>query len=300
MERGPMSDVPEARKPPKSAQRAPDSTVLYDAPGPKAIARYRLYTVVSAVVLLGIVALFVWQMQRTGQFTYAKWEYFVTPGYLEVILVDGIYQTVRAAAIAIVAALALGLVFGVGKLSDHAFVRWPAWLWVEFFRAVPLLLLIIYIYYAFGTGDGIGAVPSLIIGLALYNGAVLAEIVRAGIQALPRGQSEAAYAMGMTKGQVTRIVLLPQAIKIMIPAMISQFVVCLKDTSLGYAIGAIGLTVVFKQLWTEGRNQVQAVIVLALIYILLNMIVTWLAHWAQRRYVGEGKVGAQAAADEAV
>jgi glutamate transport system permease protein len=282
-----------AKPPPK--RKAPASTVLYEAPGPRTRARYRTYAIVSGLLLAAIVGLFVWQMQRTGQFAYAKWEYFVTPSYLQVIVVDGIYQTVRAAAIAIVAALALGLVFGVGKLSDRAFIRWPAWLWVEFFRAVPLLLLIIYIYFAYGTGDGIGAYWSLVIGLMLYNGAVLAEIVRAGIQALPSGQAEAAYAIGMSKGQVTRIVLLPQAIKIMLPAMISQFVVCLKDTSLGYAIGAIGLTIVFKQLWTEGRNQVQAVIVLALIYIVLNMIVTWLAGVAQRRFTGEGKVGAEAA-----
>jgi glutamate transport system permease protein len=287
-----------AAKPPPR-RKAPSGTVLYEAPGPRTLARYRIYSLVSLVGLVAIVGLFLWQMQRTGQFTFEKWEYFVTPRYLEVIVVDGIYQTVRAAVIAILAALTFGLVFGVGKLSDYALIRWPAWLWVEFFRAVPLLLLIIFIYFTYGTGDGIGAYWSLVLGLTLYNGAVLAEIVRAGIQALPQGQAEAAYAIGMSKGQVTRIVLLPQAIKIMLPAMVSQFVVCLKDTSLGYAIGAIGLTVVFKQLWTEGRNQVQAVIVLALIYIVLNMIVTWLAGWAQRRFVGEGKVGAQGAAEQA-
>jgi glutamate transport system permease protein len=288
------------RPPPK--RQAPQGTVLFDAPGPKAQARFRLYSVLSLLLLLGVVGLFLWQMQRTGQFAYEKWEYFLTPAYLETLLVDGVLNTVRAAVIAILAALALGLVFGVAKLSDHGVIRWPAWLWVEFFRAVPLLLLIIYIYFSFGTKAtlGIGTFWSLVAGLALYNGAVLAEIVRAGILALPKGQSEAAYAVGMTKGQVTRLVLLPQAIKIMLPAMISQFVVCLKDTSLGYAIGAIGLTVVAQSIWLEGRNQVQTVIVMAALYILLAMAVTWVANWAQRRYVGEGKVGAQAAAEEIV
>jgi glutamate transport system permease protein len=276
------------------------ATVLFDAPGPRAQARFRLYAVASAVVLLGLLALVVWQMQRTGQFAYEKWEYFVTPEYVVTILVDGVWQTVKAAVIAIVAALALGLVLGVAKLSDHAWIRWPAWLWVEFFRAVPLLLLIIYIFFAYGAGDGFGAYWSLVIGLALYNGAVLAEIVRAGIQALPSGQAEAAYAIGLTKGQVTRIVLLPQAIKIMLPAMISQFVVCLKDTSLGYSIVAPGITRVLDQVGLEARAQFQAALVMAALYIALNMIVTWIAHWAQRRYVGEGKVGAQAAAEETV
>lgn len=282
--------APEARKPPATKKAARhDSTVLFDAPGPKAIARFRTYSVISAVLLLGVIGLFVLAMYDTGQFAYDKWEYFLTPEYIETILVDGVWNTVKAAVIAIIAALGLGLVFGVGKLSDKAWIRWPAWLWVEFFRAVPLLLLLIYIAYTISYGGGVDEIWALVLGLALYNGAVLAEIVRAGIESVPRGQSEAAFAIGMSRGQVTRIVLLPQAIKIMLPAMISQFVVCLKDTSLGYAIGAIGLTVVFKQIWTEGANQVQAVIVLAALYIGLNMIVSSVAHWAQRRYVGEGK-----------
>ncbi len=276
------------------------ATVLYDAPGPKALARYRIYTVVSALVLLGILALVIRQMQVTGQFTYSKWEYFVTPKYVRVILVDGVLNTIKAAVIAIAAALAIGMVFGVGKLADRGWVRWPAWAFVEFFRAVPLLLLIIFIYFAYFSGSDFGGpIWALVIGLALYNGAVLAEIVRAGVESLPRGQSEAAYAIGMTKGQVTRIVLLPQAVKVMLPAMISQFVVCLKDTSLGYAIGALGITVVFRRIWGEGRNHVQSVIVMAAIYILLNLAVAALAGWAQRRYVGEG-AGAATGSDEGV
>ncbi len=287
----------EERRPPQHT--APSGTVLYEAPGPRTLKRYRTYSILSLALFAVLVGLFLWQMQRTGQFAWSKWEYFVTPKYIKVILVDGVWQTVRAAVIAILAALALGLAFGVGKLADSVAIRWPSFLWVEFFRAVPLLLLIIYIYYAFGTGDGIGPVWSLVIGLALYNGAVLAEIVRAGILSIPPGQSEAAYAIGMSKNQVTRIILLPQAIKVMLPAMISQFVVCLKDTSLGYAIGAIGITVVFKQIWGEGRNQVQSVIVMATIYILLNIIVTKTAEWAQRRYVGDEAGDPSQAAEQA-
>ena len=299
-----MSDLTRAdnttvdeRPPPK--RTAPQGTVLYEAPGPRTSARYRRYNLVAIVLVLGVLAVFLWQMQRTGQFAYEKWDFAVTPMYIEALIFEGIVPTLQAAVIAILAALALGLLFGVGKLSHRGFIRWPAWLWVEFFRAVPLLLLIIYIYYAYGTGDGIGPYWSLVLGLALYNGAVLAEIVRAGIQALPAGQSEAAYAVGMTRGQVTRLVLLPQAIKIMLPAMISQFVVCLKDTSLGYAIGAASLTYIMGQIQLDpsaARPVVQAAIVMAALYIILNQIVTWIAEWAQRRYVGEGKVGADAEA----
>lgn len=275
------------------------ATVLFDAPGPKAVARYRLYSVISLMVLLGALALFLRQMNNTGQLAYEKWEYFVTPTYVNAILVDGVLNTLKAAVLAILLALVIGIVFGVGKLSDSRVLRWPSWLFVEFFRAVPLLLLIIYIFYSISVGDGVDRIWALVLGLALYNGAVLAEIVRAGIQSVPRGQSEAALAVGMTKSQVTRIILLPQAIKVMLPAMISQFVVCLKDTSLGYAITAPGLTVVMKQVAQDGRNQVQTALVMAAIYILLNMAVSTIAHWAQRRYVGE-RQGASAAADEVV
>ena len=293
--------VPEARKPPADKKPARhDSTVLFDAPGPKALSRFRIYSVLSAVAVVVIVGLWVRQMYVAGEFAPEKWEYFVTPEYVRAILVDGVYQTVKAAVIAILAALVLGIVLGVGKLSDKSFIRWPAWAWVEFFRAVPLLLLIIYLFYAVGTANtfDLGPYWALVIGLALYNGAVLAEIVRAGIESIPRGQSEAAYAIGMSRGQVTRIVLLPQAIKVMLPAMISQFVVCLKDTSLGYAILAPGITKVLDDIGNEGRVQVQAAIVMAVLYIGLNVIVTAIAHWAQRRYIGEGK--AVPASEEAV
>ena len=223
----------------------------------------------------------------------------MTPTYVQTILVDGVLNTLKAAVLAILGALALGIVFGTGKLASSRWVRWPSWLYVEFFRAVPLLLLIIYVYYSISIGGGVARIWPLVIGLALYNGAVLAEIVRAGIQSLPAGQTEAGLAIGMTPGQVTRIIQLPQAIKVMLPAMISQFVVCLKDTSLGYAIGAPGLTVVMKQISQEGRNQVQTALVMAALYIAMNLVVTAVAHWAQRRYVGQG-TGAAAAADETV
>jgi glutamate transport system permease protein len=118
---------------------------------------------------------------------------------------------------------------------------------------------------------------------------VLAEVFRAGIGAVPRGQAEAAYALGMRKSQVMNIVLLPQAVKIMLPSIISQCVVALKDTSLGFAIGAPGLTYVGKQIYTEYQNQVQVALVVTAIYVAVNLLLTWIATWVQRKYVGERK-----------
>ena len=127
---------------------------------------------------------------------------------------------------------------------------------VEFFRAVPVLLMMIFIFLTFGAGEGgIGSYWSVVIALTLYNGAVLAEVFRAGILAVPRGQAEAAYAIGMRKTQVMRQILLPQAVKIMLPAIISQCVVALKDTSLGYVILAPGLTQVGKRSAWSSRTR---------------------------------------------
>ncbi|QBX56044.1 amino acid ABC transporter permease [Nocardioides seonyuensis] len=264
--------------------------VLFDAPGPRTIARHRIYSVAAWVVLVLAILLVVKRMNDEGELVYDKWEPFLTPDYIRVLLVDGLWQTVQAAVFAILGAVVFGLVFGIGKLSEHAWLRWPSWAVVEFFRAVPLLLLIIFIFFTYGTGDGIGSFWSLVLGLLLYNGSVLAEVFRAGINAVPKGQAEAAYAIGMRKSQVMVTVLLPQAVKIMLPAIISQMVVALKDTSLGYAILAPGLTRIGKSIYGEFGNQFQTVIVVASLYIAVNLLLTWLATWVQKRFVGEKKM----------
>jgi glutamate transport system permease protein len=268
------------------------SSVLFDTAGPRARARYRLYSLLSAVVLVAVLGLLAWRMYDTGQFEYAKWEPFVTPDYVVALLVDGWLQTLLMAFASVVFAVAFGLLLGMGKMSERAWLRWPCWLVVEFFRAVPLLLLIVFIYFTYGIGDGIGAYWSVVIGLTLYNGSVLAEVFRAGINAVPKGQGEAAYAIGMRKSQVMMSVLMPQGVKIMLPAIISQCVVALKDTSLGFYIGAPGLTRVGKSIYTDGQfaNQVPTAIVLAAIYILTNLALSWVATRVQRRLVGERKV----------
>ena len=266
------------------------TSVLFDAPGPRTVARHRVYSIVSLVALAGLVAFVVWTMYDTGQLEYELWEPFVTPEYVEYILVDGLLETLKMAFFSIIFAVVFGLVFGVAKLSDRAWVRWPAWLVVEFFRAVPVLLLMVFAFFLLAIGDGpLTSFWCVVIALTLYNGSVLAEVFRAGINAVPRGQAEAAYAIGMRKSQVMTTVLLPQAVKIMLPAIISQMVVALKDTSLGYYILAPGLTAVAKPIYLEFGNQVPTAIVITGIYVAINLILTWIATVAQKRLVGEKK-----------
>lgn len=265
------------------------ASVLFDAPGPRIRARHRIYTIISSIALAAIVALIVWKLWEKDQFAYRYWEPFVTPRIVNV-MVKALGQTLLVAAVAIAGALVLGALFGVAKLSDHRPLRWPAWLVVEFFRAVPLLMVIIAAWYAIGPQSGSHAFWALVIGLVLYNGSVLAEIFRAGINAVPNGQTEAAYAIGMRKNQVMRIVLVPQAVKIMLPAIISQTIVALKDTSLGYAVLAPGLTYAGKLVFGEFRNIIQTALVLSAIYIILNLALSYLATWAQRRFAGERRI----------
>ncbi|MBC7631071.1 amino acid ABC transporter permease [Aeromicrobium sp.] len=273
------------------------ASVLFDAPGPKTLARHRVYTLISSLGLLATVGLVVWQLSRKGQFAADLWEPFVTPRIVNVLL-EGLGKTLLAALFAIIGALVLGVVLGSGKLSAHRVLRWPSWLFVEFFRAVPLLMVIIATWYFLGPTSGSNALVALVAGLVLYNGAVFAEIFRAGINAVPRGQAEAAYALGMRKSMVMRIIQLPQAVRIMLPAIISQTIVALKDTSLGYAVLAPGLTYAGKLVFGEFRNTIQTAFVLAVIYIICNLLLSMLATWAQKRLGGESTID-PAAAEEA-
>lgn len=269
------------------------SNVLFDAPGPRARSRQRVYTVISAIVVLILLYLAYRRLDDKGQFDYDLWEPFVTPRIVNVLL-KGLVQTAVAAILAIAFSVVSGLLLGVGKLSAHRVLRWPSWLVVEFFRAVPLLMLIIAVWFFLGAKTGSSAFWSLIIGLTLYNGAVLAEVFRAGINALPLGQSEAAYAIGMRKTQVMSIVLIPQAVKIMLPAIINQSVTALKDTSLGYAITAPGLVFAAKPVYQEFRNILQTAIVLAIIFVAINLVLTWIAKIAERRLAGGQRLKVEA------
>lgn len=263
------------------------ASVLFDAPGPRTVRRHRLYTVVVSLVVLAVIGWIGLRLYQEGQFAYDLWEVFITPRYVEAILVDGVLVVLQMAAAAVVLSVVFGLVFGVAKLAESPFVRLPATAVVEFFRAVPVLLLMILVFFSYGItrGDS-GAYWSVVVALMLYNGSVLAEVFRAGIQAVPKGQSEAGLAIGLRRPQVTNMILLPQAVKIMLPAIISQCVVALKDTSLGYAVAAPGLVLLMTRIGQQFNNQLPTYIVTALIYVLLCSALAVIATLVQRRVLG--------------
>ena len=259
--------------------------VLYDVQGPKARRRVLISSVVGGLVLLVVLGLAARRLAANGQFEYEKYEPFLTEPLLYERLLEGLQNTLTAAAYALVLALLLGVVLAFARLSHRLWISLPAVAVIEFFRGVPLLLLIFALFL--GTplvfGIDLPALWALVIGLTLYNGAVIAEIVRAGILAIPKGQSEAAMAIGLGRGQVLRLVLLPQAVRIMLPSLVSQLVVLLKDTSLGFVIGFSELLRTGQQLVQVLNNPLQMYLAVALVYIVINAALTALAGWLERR-----------------
>lgn len=273
------------------------ASVLFDEPGPKGLLRQRIY---SGLVLLVFALILFWvyrQLDAHDQFDSRYFEQLFSDGSMRAIR-NGLQATLTAAGIAIVTSIVFGLALAVARLSDRGWIRRPAGAVVEFFRAVPLLLMIFVLFFFYQTDVGLerqsAALAGLVTGLTLYNGAVLAEVFRAGINAVPRGQSEAAYAIGLRKAQVMQIVLIPQAVRFMLPAIISQCVVVLKDTSLGFIIA-------YPELLREGKNIATSVgsslwtyVLIALIYIALNSVLGLLASWVHRRMSERGPRAAKA------
>ncbi|WP_409060540.1 amino acid ABC transporter permease [Streptomyces sp. SYP-A7185] len=258
-----------------------ESTALYDVPGPRTERRHKLYGLLSTVVVLALVGWIIYLLFDTDQFTATKWTPFEYKGIQELLL-KGLGNTLKAFAISAVLALALGGLLAMGRLSDHRPVRWLATLLVEFFRAMPVLVMIFFVFVALK----VQPLPALVTGLTLYNGSVLAEVFRSGVNSVERGQREAAYALGMRKTQVMTHVLVPQAVRAMLPAIISQLVVALKDTSLGYLI-------TYEEFLHAGKliasnldydlPFIPVVLVISPIYIGMCMLLSWFAQWVSRR-----------------
>jgi glutamate transport system permease protein len=260
--------------------------VLYDHPGPRAKVRNNLLTVVFGVVLLALLYFIYAKFDDKGQWAGTLWKPFTQSSTWTEYILPGLWHTLEAAAVAMVLSLVYGLLFAVGRLSDHWWLRIPSGVVVEFFRAVPLLLLMFFIFFGvpFLTQQPMSVFWAVVAGLTLYNGSVLAEAFRAGIRSVPSGQSEAAYAIGMRKGQVMREILLPQAARAMLPVIVSQLVVLVKDTALGYIIAYPELLQLgVNNLSANFGNVVQAAIVAGMIFIVVNSSLTALAGWLERR-----------------
>ncbi|MGH3353312.1 MAG: amino acid ABC transporter permease [Nocardioides sp.] len=261
------------------------TSVLYDAPGPRAKALNWIYSGV-ALVAVGFLAWYIYTtFDKTGQWEGEKWTPFLDADVWNNLLIPGLIGTLSAFAVGSVLALVFGFVFAVGRLSPVKLISIPSGAVVEFFRSIPMLLLMFFIYFI-QPSLGIGTTSifwAVVLGLMLYNGSVIAEIIRAGVHALPKGQNEAGAAIGLTSGQVMRTILLPQAVRAMLPAIIAQLVVLLKDTALGYVLGYSELLNQLPKLSQNFHNLIPAAILVAGMYILMNTILGLVANWIEGR-----------------
>lgn len=263
------------------------ASVLFDAPGPRARVRNGILTAVSAVIGALVVAFVLWQLWTKNQLTSEKWEPFLTANLWKTYVLPGVQGTLTAAAVSIVLALALGLALGVGRLAPIRPIRWVCTVIVEFFRAVPVLIMMIFAYFFYAAYDVFPskhlALAGVITGLTLYNGSVIAEIVRAGVHSLPRGQSEAAASLGLSWWQTMRMIQLPQAITAMLPVLVSQLVVVLKDTAIGYQITFVEMVRQGTVIGSSYGNYLPALIVIAVLMISVNFALSALATRIERR-----------------
>jgi glutamate transport system permease protein len=274
------------------------TSVLYDVPGPRARARNRMLTVAGGLVVLALVALAVWRLAVNDQLDGDRWAVLFDPRTdVPQALGNALVRTLQVAALGMVAATVLGALLAFGRLSDRAWISRPVTVVIEFFRAVPLLLLILFSFvFLPALGTPVSPFTALLLGLVLYNMAVLAEIFRSGILSVDRGQWESAYALGMRKSQVMTTVLLPQAIRRMLPVLIAQLVVLLKDTSLGYIV-------TYSELLRTSRGLVeffgntysfQFYVAAAVIYIAVNLLISSIARLVERRTRKDRRTGAVA------
>lgn len=270
------------------------SGVLYDAIGPRTRRRIQIGTALATVAVVALIGVAIWRLQSNGQLEGERWAKLFDAD-LRSLLLEALWNTLKAAALAMLLSMVMGALLAVGRLSLHAWIRVPVGIFVEFFRGLPLLLLILFAALGLPQlGLDFSVLWYLVIGLTAYNGSVLAEIFRAGILSIDRGQREAGLAIGLRPTQVLWIVLVPQAVRRMLPALISQLVTLLKDTSLGFVIA-------YPELLRTGQGAVeylgsryalQIYVAVAVVYIVVNFALSSLARWLdqrqQRRYGSGG------------
>ncbi|HET8594443.1 MAG TPA: amino acid ABC transporter permease [Intrasporangium sp.] len=284
------------------------SSVLFDAPGPKARARHAVLTVIGLVLILAFLGFALWKLGEKGNLDGSLWTPFLTSEIWVSYLIPGLVNTLKAAAVSVVLAGAFGLVFGLGRLSRNGPVRWVCTVVVEFFRSVPVLIMMIASFYLYANNNvftsDINPFAAVVTGLTLYNGSVVAELIRSGVGSLPKGQSEAGLSIGLTVGQTLRSIQLPQAITAMLPALVSQLVVVLKDTALGQIITYPELLTTYSQIGSYKGNIVPSMIVIAIIFIVINYVLSRLAGYVEHRLRARGRatihgvtVGTDATAD---
>ncbi len=259
------------------------ASAIFDAPGPRGRRLIVAITTLSVLAIVVAAALAVRQFAINGQLDPAKWVEF-TQWKTQRYLLQALGRTTLAAAGAAAIALPLGLLLAVGRLSDVRPLRWGATAAIEFFRAIPLLLLI-YIFFVALPQYGLNPdlYWKLVIPIGLCSGATVAEVFRAGILALPSGQAEAGAAIGLTPSQIFRLIEFPQALRMVVPSLVAQVVILLKDTTLGYVVSYSELQHSARVLVASTGHLIQTYLIVAVIFVAINIGISAFARQLDRR-----------------
>ncbi len=246
---------------------------LFEAPGPRMRRNIRIGTVVSLVLVAVALGLVVQRFYLTGQLAAKYWTFFGRASTWA-FLGSGFLGTIQVALVAGAIALVLGLVLMLGRTSSLGPLALVSRVVIDFFRGVPSLLLIYFFFLVVPQyGIKLSSFWMITLPVGLAASGVLAEVFRAGVNAVPRGQVEAAMSLGMSKRKITFKIVLPQAVRFVIPTLISQLVVVVKDTTVAYVVSYPDMLQNARVLITNYDALVSTYFVIAIIYILLNYLI---------------------------
>ncbi|MCW5670529.1 MAG: amino acid ABC transporter permease [Hydrogenophaga sp.] len=252
----------------------PLEDTLFGAPSPQARALTRLMSAVSAALLLLLAAGVVYQFHTAGQLEARFWSFFAWPTTWA-FLAKGLLGTLASAAMAALIALSLGLVLLLGRQARTRLVRWPSVAVIEFLRGTPTLLLIYVCFLVLpSAGVKLSTYWMITLPIGLSTAAVVAEVYRAGVLAVPRGQTDAARSLGLTEAQVFFSVVFPQALRYIVPALVAQLVIVVKDTTFGYVVTYGELMQNAKVLIANYHSLVPVYLVVAALYCLVNYAIS--------------------------
>ncbi|MCI1983506.1 MAG: amino acid ABC transporter permease [Bifidobacteriaceae bacterium] len=275
-----------APSPRRHARRvAPPTTqdALFEVSGPRARRWIHVGTVISVLVILGLLYVIYQQFALSGQLDAQYWSFFGA-WTTWTFIGSGLLGTLSVAVTAGILAIVVGLLLMSGRVSSFAPLRWLSTAIIEVARGVPSLLFIYFLFLVLPTwGITISTYWMITIPISFNAAGVLAEVFRSGVNAVPNGQSEAATSLGLSRGQAFRSVILPQAIRYVIPTLVTQLVVVVKDTTFGYVVTYPEMMQNAKVLISNYNSLVPVYVVTAVIYIVINYLLSRLARYISRR-----------------
>ena len=256
--------------------------ILFGAPSPQTRTITRVVSAIAAVALLLLAAGVVFRFHSAGQLEARYWNFFTWPTTWA-FLGKGLLGTMASAAMAAVIALTLGLVLMAGRMARSRFVRWPSIAVIEFLRGTPTLLLIYVCFLVLpSAGIKLSTYWMLTLPVGLSTAAVVAEVYRAGVLAVPRGQTQAARSLGLTEVQVFFSIVFPQALRYIVPALVAQLVIVVKDTTFGYVVTYGELMQNARVLIANYHSLVPVYLVVAALYCLVNYAISRASRWLGR------------------